>query len=693
MVKKDRGPELTAIEQKMVDILTTNAPCHIKKLAAELDKSAAGIVDLAQSLRNKGIFVVKNEDTFYLGNAAVSLPPEAMVIKDFEVKVGLIADSMLGSKSEQPTNLCRAFKIAEHKGVDLMIHAGVSAGKPTNIKKDEFHKPTIEEQVDYIVRNYPRSKKFKTRLISGYHDMQWRKDGRNILAEICMQREDLIYRGDWQSDFPLRRGPEKGDRWPLLKVAYHGGDDSPYSKSYPVQGFADNLVQDVEDLYADDHPEIVAVAGQGTYCDLSGGTISHLVSLPGLRLISPSMMRRKRRSVVPTVGLIILTIKFDKEGNFAVRKAVYPLSLVKDDYREKYSDNKSILEDLGVDARFVLKLLEKSPKTLGELTQARDKSDDSIKAAIGELKGLGFNISEPNDEDNPSKNYKLHRDSRIRFSAPKVDFKKYFHTTILWGGVSDTHIGHNSELLEITHEAYDIFAARKISTVFHCGDITNGPPKHEEHNKGEVRESRATPLTNDVIALYPRRKEITTLMISGDHDRWFLDNNGYDLLDPVTKVRSDIIYKGIQQGDDQDGRIITLLRHFNWGTNYAKSYKPQQVAEGLLKEIGKEIQKYRGKVLSLLSGGGHVYCAMLYKGIIFILMPCLQGKTGFITGLGKLSDVGFIIYSITHDESGQLTEFEVEYFDRGAEALALIRKKVEVRKKNLETALEKLKNK
>jgi predicted phosphodiesterase/biotin operon repressor len=690
MAKKNE-PKLSSIEQKMVDILTSNGPCHIKKLAAELDKSSAGIVDLAQSLRDKDIFVVKSDDVFYLGNADVRLPPEAMVIKDFEVKVGLIADTMLGSKSEQPTNLCRAFQIAEHRGVDLMIHAGVSAGKPTKMKLDEYHKKTIGEQIDYIVRNYPSSKNFKTRLISGYHDMQWRKDGRNILAEVCMQREDLVYRGDWQSDFPLRRGPEKGDRWPLLKMAYHGGDDTPYSKSYPVQGFAENLVQDVKDLYTEDHPDIVAVAGQGIFCDLSGGIIPHLVSVPGLRLISSSMMRKKRRSVVPTVGLVILTIKFDKEGNFSVSKAVYPLLSVKDDYREKYSDDKSALEGLSKNARAVLKLLEKSPKTLGELTQAMDRSDYSIKSLIEELKRFGCVITEPSDEDNPSKNYKLHCDSRLRFTAPKLDLKKYFATTIRRGGVSDTHIGHNSELLEIEHEAYDLFLKRGIDTVFHCGDITNGPPKHEEHNKGEVRESRATPLTNDVITLYPKRKGISTLMISGDHDRWFLDKSGYDILDPISRVREDIKYMGVQQGEHIDGRIITWLRHFNWGTGYAKSYKPQQVAEGLLKEIEKEAARYRGRVFSLLSGGGHVYCAMLYKGIIFILMPCLQGKTGFITGLGKLSDVGFVIYSITHSDSGQLTEFAIEYFDRGAEALDLIRKRVDLRKSNLELALEKIK--
>ena len=687
MAKKMPGPELTAIEQKMVDILTAGK-CDIKKLSSALDKSSAGIVEVAQKLRDKGVFIVKHEGVFYLGNAPIELSPEDMVIKDFEMKIGFIADTLLGSKSEQPTNLCRAFQIAENEGVDFMIHLGVSAGKPTRMKSDEFHKLKADDQVQYIVQNYPRSKKFRTRLISGYHDMQWRKDGRNILAEICMEREDLVYRGDWQSDFPLRRGPEKGKRWPVLKAAYHGGDDSPYSKSYPIQGFAENLIQDVKDLYSGDRPDIVAVAGQGIFCDLSGGIIPELISIPGLRTIPQSMMRKKRRSVVPTIGLTILTIRFTKEGEFSVQKAVYPLLAIKDDYREKFSDN-GFAKEFTNDQRKVLKLLEESPRSLGELTQAMDRSDDSIKSLIVKLKSVGFDIQDPDNGENPSKNYQLQMGSRVRFNASKIDFKNYFHTTIRRGGVSDTHIGHNSELLKIIHEAYDLFVEKKIEIVYHCGDITNGLPKHEEYNKGEVRESRATPLTNDVMTLFPQRKGIVTFAITGDHDRWFLDKVGYDLLDPISKIRPDIRHLGIQEGEQSDGQIMTWLRHYNWGTGYAKSYKGQQVAEGLLKEIEKEDSRYRGKIFSLLSGGGHVYCAMLYKGIVFIMMPCLQGKTKFITGLGKLSDVGYVIYSITHSESGLLTRFVIEYFDRGAEALALIRQDVELHKKSLEAALAK----
>ncbi len=691
MAPKPRAPELTAIEQRMVDILSAGR-CHIKELSAELDRSANGIVELAQKLKDKGVHIVKHESEFALSNEVFTLPAEDVVIKDNKIKIAFVANTMLGSVSEQPTNLCKAFQIAEEDGVDVMIHLGVTAGRPTNIKKDEFHKLTADEQIEYIVKNYPRSKKFKTRMISGFHDMQWRKgkDSRNIVAEICRGREDLDYRGDWQSDFQLRRGPEKGARWPNLRAAFHGGDDAPYSKSHAPQGFGENQIQDVRDIYSEDRSDIIVVAGQDIACDLAGQTIPELFVLPGLRLVPSSMMRKKRRSVVPTIGLVILTVKFEKDGTFTVEKAVYPLPAIKYDYREKPSDHKASVSDLTVAEKTILKLLEKSPKTLGELTQALDRSDASVKTLIAKLQKAGFSISEPDDPENPSKNYRLKMHSRLRFHAPKIDFKEHFHTTITRGGVSDTHIGHNSELLEIEHEAYDVFQAHGIKIVNHVGDITNGSPKHEEHNKGEVREFRATPLTNDVIALYPYRKGIETHMISGDHDRWFLDSVGYDLLDPITRVRSDIKYLGIQQGESIDGRFITWLKHFNWGTGYARSYKPQQVAEGLLKEIEKESARYRGKIFSVLSGGGHVYCAMLYKGIVFILMPCLQGKTGFITGLGKLSDVGFIIYSLTHNSEGVLTRFTIEYFDRGAKAQELIRQKVEDRKRDMEVKLAKL---
>ena len=505
--------------------------------------------------------------------------------------------------------------------------------------------------------------------------MTWRQDGINIVAAVCEQRSDLCFRGDLQSDFPLQRGSSP-DKWPTLKAAYHGGDSGPYSKSYAIQGFAENLIQDVDELLRGKMPEIVVVAGQGVFCDLSGQVIKHLFSVPGLRMAPPSLMKRKNRAVVPTIGLVILTVTFHDDGTFSVVSNCYPLKGIENDYREKYSDAGGKLKRLSKDERKALELLDKTPRSLGELARAINKSDKTVGTILANLGNAGYVIDGP---DEATKSYKL---LHVAKSEPArnltIDFASYFHEMITYGDVSDTHVGHKSELLPILNEAYDVFDKRGIKIVKHCGDLSNGLPKHEEHMKGEVYEFRATALKNIVRDKYPHREGIVTDMIGGDHDRWFLDKVGYDLIDGVADVRKDIVHLGMQQGDRLEGRLITMQCHYNWGTGYARSYKGQQAIEQwLLKEIEKDAARYKGKVLSVLSGGGHVYCAMLYKGIVFILLPCLQGKTGFISGLGKLSDVGFLIHSVTYSKEGVMTRFSVEFFNRGAEALALVRKQKE----------------
>ncbi len=659
-------------EEKKIISLLKKEPYTIKELSRKLNKSAAGVVELAQNIKDKGATLGRSGELLYLGNDSVSLDPEdfKIPIKDKEIKIGIIADTILGSKYQQMSALYKAFQIAEYENVDFMIHLGVTAGMPTPRNSDDFFLLTPWQQVDYVVRNYPKSKKFKTRFISGFHDMQWRKKGINILSEICKKRFDLVYRGDYQSDFLLRRVSEEGKQWPILKAVHHGGNNTPYAKSYSLQGYAENLTQDVKELFSRDMPTIVAIGGQGVWCDLSGGIIKYLFSVPGLRSISPDILREKRKAVVPEVGFVIITVKLDKNGEVSMFQEVFPLEINKRDYMEKFSENvhKKYLNELELN---ILRLLEESQKSLGELTQAVNKSDDVVVAAIKKMKSIGLLIDYKND----SKSYKLNKLPKSKFLTSPINFTDYFFKTVKRGGVSDTHLGHNSELLPILEEAYDVFKSAEIKSVDHCGDATNGPAKHQERNKKEVHEERATPLTEYFGQKYPKRDEIETYLIAGDHDRWYMDLVGYDIVKTFSWLRSDIKYLGIQEGEVDVNDVKILLKHFNWGTGYARSHKPQRAIEDdILKEISLQKELFENKAVCILSGGGHVYCALLYKGVIFVLMPCLQGKTGFISGLGKLSDVGFIIYSITTDKSGNLTKFKIEYFNRTATALNLLKK-------------------
>ncbi|HBM45405.1 MAG: hypothetical protein UT05_C0013G0003 [Parcubacteria group bacterium GW2011_GWF2_38_76] len=666
--------EFTEDEQKLISLLHKNdGVCSIKELSSEMDKSSDGILTIAQSIKEKGI-LIWNEEGFgnlYLGGSLVELPPEDLPVKDNKIKIGLIADSYIGSKFQLNTALHQAFQIAEEEGVNFMIHLGVTAGKPTAAQKEEFFLQTAEEQAQYIIENYPKSDKFKTRLIGGFHDNKWQKEDKNVLATVCEERKDLVYRGDFQSDFPLRRGVEEGAKCPILRAIYHGGDTAPYAKSYGVQGVEENLIQDIDDLFKSTKPDIGVVAGQGVYLALPGESVRHLGSVPALRMIPPSILRKKNRVVAPTIGFVILTIRFDEDGSFSIKSACCPLNKVENDYKTKPSDDKEEFKKLSEDERSILKLLEASPKTAGEMSQSINKSTDTVSAIIASLCNHGYKIV----ESESSKNFKLKSLPKNKFTIKPINFKDYFYKTIKRGAVSDTHIGGKTDLLPIVQEAYDIFEKRGIKEVYHLGDVNNGPSKHNEHMKGEVYEDRATPLIELVREVYPKREGIITHMIAGNHDCWFNDLVGLDIVKHIAEQRPDIDYLGMCEGETKDGSVTTLMKHYDWGGNYARTYKPQAVIETLLKEVSKELSRFRGKNIIILSGGGHVYCSMILKGVMFILMPCLQGKTGFVNRMGKISDVGFLIYSITCSKSGELTKFSVEYFDRIAAARLLERKR------------------
>jgi len=669
--KERKKIDLAPCEKKMLEILERGGSYSIKELCEILNKSKAGIIETAQQLKNKGFPIVKEDKNFYLSTSIDTVKPEIMVIKENKIRIGIIADTVLGSIYEQFTNLYYAFQIAEEKKVDFMIHLDVSAGKPTRAKEKEFHKLTIDEQMEYIITNYPKSDRFKVRLIGGFHDKQWLKAGYNILYEICMERDDLLYRGYGFSDFHLRRGVSKGQRWPVLRAAYHGGENTPYAKSYPLQGYEENLIQDIRDLFGDDLPEIITIGGQGVFCDLSGSITEALFAVPGMRLISASEKEKKKKIVVPTIGFVIITVEFDEKGNFIVEKACYPFKGIKDDYRERLSEDK--IKNLTTDEeKKIIKLLEIAPRSKGELSQAVDKDVTTLDNIIDSLNTKGFYI----EFDSVSKNYALKRSAKSRIIVPKINFKEYFCETIKIkeGVVSDTHIGHKLELPELLNEAYEIFDKSGIKIVNFVGDATNGPPKHNEDRKGEIYEYHATALTNQFIEKYPNKKDIITYMITGDHDSWYMTYGyGYDILDVITKLRPDIKYGGIQEADRENGKAIILLRHYNWGGNYAKSYKPQKIIEDIIvKYIIANKEKYKGRFFVVLSGGGHVYCSLLYKGIIFILAPCLQGNTNYITKLGKAPDIGFLIYSATADKDGNLTEFSVKFFDRRQKAAKIL---------------------
>ena len=163
------------------------------------------------------------------------------------------------------------------------------------------------------------------------------------------------------------------------------------------------------------------------------------------------------------------------------------------------------------------------------------------------------------------------------------------HTKADWSGtqtlrfaiMGDTQIGSKYAQLTYLHQFYDLCEKEGITSVYHTGDITDGLKMRPGHEY-ELYEISADEMRDDVVANYPRRKDITTHFITGNHDASIYKHVGYDIGQAIANLRPDMVYLG------RDCAIVNLtpnctleLRHPWDGTAYALSYKIQKMIEAM----------------------------------------------------------------------------------------------------------------
>ena len=119
-------------------------------------------------------------------------------------KIGVIADTHIGSKSFDPESLEYFYNVCEEEGIDRIIHAGdLFDGETAYIYQNlDQNLPSYKEQFNWIVRNYPKRTGIYTYVISGNHDMNiYKKHGVNPIQEVSKVRRDIRYSGDYLTTF------------------------------------------------------------------------------------------------------------------------------------------------------------------------------------------------------------------------------------------------------------------------------------------------------------------------------------------------------------------------------------------------------------------------------------------------------------------------------------------------------------
>ena len=148
-------------------------------------------------------------------------------------KFGVVSDSHLGSKYEALDELHTFYERCKNEDVSFMVHGGDMVDGSAAMHKGflyELHKLGADEQIDWVVSNYPSG--LETYYILGNHcESHFKQNGTSIDKSISKQREDLICVGNTEADVDING----------LKLRLFHGGSTAYALSYPAQKYINNI--------------------------------------------------------------------------------------------------------------------------------------------------------------------------------------------------------------------------------------------------------------------------------------------------------------------------------------------------------------------------------------------------------------------------------------------------------------------
>lgn len=226
------------------------------------------------------------------------------------IRIGLVADTHLGSSTAREDILHLAYDHFEREGITEVFHGGnIVDGYVPRINGAEAIVTSIDDQAQYVIDNYPKKKNITTHYITGDdHEGWWQKEGfsfGNYLEMLARQqgRKDLHYLGHVEADIDLVN--KETGRGCVMKIQHPGGG-SAYAKSYHQQ-------KQAESLQGGEKPAILVQGHHHIYNKTVDRNI-HMLQIPGMQ--DQTVFGRKKRLRFE-VGFVMLEIFLAPDGAVA----------------------------------------------------------------------------------------------------------------------------------------------------------------------------------------------------------------------------------------------------------------------------------------------------------------------------------------------------------------------------------------
>lgn len=274
-------------------------PRTVAELCDLVDRSPKSVRAWLQALQDRGFNLRQQGEVWQLDK---DIPPAeahvSHVTSEARRKVGIIADTHLGSKCQQLRHLNDFYDRCQDQGVtdvynagDLIAGVGVYKGQHA-----EIFLHTEDEQIDYAVEYYPRRKGMKTHVIGGNHDLVFVKQGgADPLKVIADRRDDIDYLGPYSA-------------WIELVPSYtmyllHPDGRPAYASSYKLQKI-------VESFEGGKKPNVLVAGHWHSWCEVSPRNVHAMLAM----CFESQTDHERRHALQPVVGGLILDIDFQEAG-------------------------------------------------------------------------------------------------------------------------------------------------------------------------------------------------------------------------------------------------------------------------------------------------------------------------------------------------------------------------------------------
>lgn len=650
----------------------------LEEASEKLDVSPVGIYGAIEELRTSHHYDVSVEEGMLgLSHDIEMFSRETKIGGKTKVKVLLMSDANLGLKQQQGDLLATAIQRGEAEGVDFAVFAGnIAAGIPGKansrdffLKGDDSRKDprrktdqsSFDYQLEYALKMFPESS-FKVYLIAGWRDLSFKaREGRHFAKSLALGRENLFYSGDNRAVFTIGKASME---------VYHAKRAEPYTKSYEIQGIAGKSNEAIRYAFLKDsrdtNADIMILGGRHVALQIPthkprkrNRGVQELIALPSLSGESASEKIQNILAGARTLGFGILTLTFYKDGS--LRDTVYEwYPLTPYQRANSYLLNPSLPTDKGESK--LLEFLSAHPQRLGELARSLSYSKDDVLRLINKLRKKGYRIKKTKEEGT----YYWERALKEKFEPINIEVVEKRKVA----KISDTHVGSTGFNPPLLRKQYKNAEEEEVEAILFYGDLTEGSMGYRGQAY-DVEIAGADAQRELAVRVWPH-SHIRTIFIRGgaghDNDYWI--NAGHDVMEAfVNDLRCQrengenlFFYDNSHANGTvavyRLGNVNFMLRHPKGGMPKSKSYRPQEIAGRILREVEKGTKT---DIHDLSIGHLHQAFFMLDRGIGIYLIPCVKSPGQYLEGKALIPDLGMWICEMGVDKWSNVVYIKNRY--------------------------------